>query len=102
MIAIKKEVGLDNPKSYNRQAHQLGAFIGSYVCGDYAYLWSEGLAHSVFEKAWLAKGRHVGHNNELRQIFFDEGSRCSTTAQIRKYLGKKSVAQWLATSRGFN
>lgn len=103
MVAIKKEVGLDRPKSYNREAHQLGAFVGSYVCGNYSYLWGEGLARRLFEAAW-ADSKKVcvsPKRNMLRERFFDMGARSSTYSQIKKYLGEKPTASWLLISRGF-
>ena len=99
MVAIKKVVGVDAPKSYNRQGQQLRSLAGQYVCSDYSYLWTEGLAHKLFT-TWNAQAQSVRGakraSESLRGIFFDRGARAPLIGMVNKYVKVSPKAVWLA------
>lgn len=102
MVAIKKEVGVDSPKGYNRQGQQLRSLAGQYVCSDYSYLWTEGLAHKLFT-TWSASAQTARSakraSEELRRVFFDRGAREPLVRLIKKYVGRAPKTSWLSESR---
>lgn len=102
MMTVRSEVGLDRVKSYNRQVQQMGTFTGSYVCSDYSYLWSEGIAFSVFNK-WKELGgfKSKSASLSLSASFFKFGARVPTSTQVNGFVKGKASNLWLAQSRGF-
>jgi len=102
MLTIRGEVGLDRVKSYNRQVQQMGTFTGSYVCSDYSYLWSEGVAFAVFKK-WRSLGGFDSKSASalMASAFFKYSARVSTSTQVKGFVKNKASNLWLAQSRGF-
>lgn len=101
--AARREVALDRPKSYARQANQMSELTSSYACAGYAYLWGEALVAGInqaFQEQQKLHGKREA-KRALREQIFETGAKRSMNAIIRKFTGKKAKSEWFVSGRGW-
>lgn len=89
----REDVGVDSAKSYNREGNQLWTISwAAYASAGYAYLWSEALAVSVYER-WRedCKGKLTDQKaaERLERLLFTPGSSEPMALMLRRHTEKQ-------------